>query len=78
MPETLSAQLEQLVQEELATGKYQSRDEVLLTAVRLLREQAQAIAGIQRGLDSMERAGGLPLQEGIRQLRQKLDIPSEG
>ena len=78
MAETLSSQLEHLVQEELATGKYQSRDEVLLTAVRLLREQAEAIAGIQRGLDSMERREGIPLQEGIDQLRQKLNIPSEG
>jgi putative addiction module CopG family antidote len=39
MPNGLPADLEQFVEQELASGKYASRDELVTEAVRLLRER---------------------------------------
>ncbi|MGD2110013.1 MAG: type II toxin-antitoxin system Phd/YefM family antitoxin [Phycisphaerae bacterium] len=40
-----------------------------------LVERAEAIAGIRRGLDSMERGEGIPLDEAEAGLRKKHGIP---
>ena len=39
MAESFSPELQQLVRQELATGKYESEDQLLLAAVRLLAER---------------------------------------
>jgi hypothetical protein len=39
------------------------------------RERAEAIAGLRRGLDSVERGEGVPLEEAMEALQKKLGIP---
>ncbi len=40
-----------------------------------LVEQAEAIVGIRRGLDSMTRGEGLPLDDAEQRMRKKHDLP---
>jgi prevent-host-death family protein len=42
-----------------------------------LAERAEAIEGIRRGLESLDRAEGIPAEEAFDQLRRKHDIPRE-
>jgi antitoxin ParD1/3/4 len=62
---TIGGELTELVQEELATGQYSSSDEVLLTAIRLLRDRSRRLdelrKEIQPSLDRLDRGEGEPL-----------------
>ena len=40
-------------------------------------DRAEAIIGIKRGLESMERGEGIPAEEAFRQLREKHGIPQD-
>ena len=42
-----------------------------------LLDRAEAIAGIKRGLDSMQRGEGIPAQEAFERLRKKHGIPED-
>ena len=54
--------LEPFVEEEFATGRYGSREEVLIQALRCLGdERQQAVAGIQQGLDDVAAGRAWPL-----------------
>jgi putative addiction module CopG family antidote len=61
------AELQQLVQNELASGNYASEDEVLLQAMRALREREAEIqrwrAEIQGRIDSLDRGEGIELED---------------
>jgi len=50
----LAANLEQFVQQEIASGRFPNRDSVVAHALRLLqREREEAVAGIRVGLDDV-------------------------
>lgn len=42
-----------------------------------LVDRAEAIAGIKRGLDSIDRGEGIPAEEAFKRLRKKHKIPSK-
>jgi predicted transcriptional regulator len=46
--------LDRLVREELATGVYDSEDDVLVEAMQALRDRHQTIAGIREGLSDLD------------------------
>jgi Arc/MetJ-type ribon-helix-helix transcriptional regulator len=50
MAHVFSPDLQQLLQEELATGKYKSEDEVLLEAMKLLRDRETHLNQFRRNL----------------------------
>ena len=54
--EEMSPVIEQLVQDQLSTGKYQSRDEVLVRALRNLAEHDQFMADLEAAAED-ETAG---------------------
>jgi len=60
-------ELQQLVQEGLAAGKYRSEDEMLLEAVRLLRQQdtdfQQFKEKLKMRLDRLKRGEGIQLED---------------
>jgi antitoxin ParD1/3/4 len=60
-------ELEAFVAQEVASGKYRSRKEVISEGLRLLREHQRKLdqlrADIQVGLDQLERGEGVVLQD---------------
>jgi Arc/MetJ-type ribon-helix-helix transcriptional regulator len=60
-------EIQQLVRAELATGNYASEDEVLLTAMRLLRHSEEDLAvfkaRLQGRLDRLDRGEGIEIED---------------
>ena len=68
--------VEQFVRSELSQKHYASEDDLLVDAVRLLQQEREAaIAGIQRGVESMQQGEGIPLDEAFESLRKKHNLP---
>ncbi len=61
------AELQELVQNELAKGNYANEDEVLLQAMRALREREEALqqwrAEIRGRIESFDRGEGIELDD---------------
>lgn len=77
MPHVFPPELDRLIREELATGAYASEDDLLLEAVRSLRDQEELMAGIREGLDDIEAGRVRPLHEVDAELRAKYSIPRD-
>ena len=78
MPQTLPPDLQDFVDRELATGRYQSAEETVIAGLRLLqRDRQEALQGIREGLAESERGEGIPLDEAFDQLRAKHNVPPE-
>lgn len=72
------SELDRFVKDELARGHYDSEDELVTDAVRLLqREREEAVAGIREGLEDMKAGRGQPLHEVDAELRRKHNIPRD-
>ena len=67
--------LDRLIREELATGVYHSEDEVLVEAMRALRDRDEAVAGIREGLSDLEAGRVRSLSDVDAELRAKHNIP---
>ncbi len=83
MTETFPPDLRQFVQHEIANGVYGSEQELLVDAVRLLREQHSRLAGlreeIQARLDALERGAGIELEddEDLRRFLHEIESEAE-
>jgi len=76
MPETLPKDLQQFVDHELASGRYDSTDAVVIAGLRLLqRDRQEAVEGIREGLAEMDRGEGVPLDEAFDEIRRRHQIP---
>lgn len=62
MPETLPDELKAFVETEIAAGKYRSPDEVIATALRLLKERERRLnalrADLQVGIQQLQNGEG--------------------
>jgi antitoxin ParD1/3/4 len=63
---TISGDAEQLVREELATGRYDSAQEVIQEGLRLLHERSLLNEQIEEGLAELDRGEGIPGEEIFR------------
>ena len=76
---SLTTELEQFIQSQVASGKYNSNEEVILAGIKLLEERERIYKGrfeeLQReiaiGVEQLERGERLDGREVIEQLRQK-------
>ena len=76
----LTPEAEELVNEKLRTGEYQTPAEVIEDALQLLKrsddqDYREAVEGIQRGLREAEQGLARPAEEFFGQMRRKHDIP---
>ncbi len=66
MSHAFSSEIQSLIQEELASGRYQSEDEVILDALRVLRASQQRRLqwkrDVEARIDSLERGEGIELE----------------
>jgi putative addiction module CopG family antidote len=71
----LPPELGQFVEQQLALGRYRSEDELVVDAVRVLRDveaqQRQFHSDIERGFDQLDR--GEANQYSLEQLRERFD-----
>lgn len=76
---SLTPELEELVQEKVASGRYQSASEVIQEALRLLEQEEglrtprleEVRKKIQLGLDQLDRGEGIPGEEVYARMKQK-------
>jgi len=76
---SLTTELEQFIQSQVASGKYTSSEEVILAGIKLLEERERIYKGrfeeLQReimiGIEQLDRKEYLDGREVIEQLRQK-------
>jgi antitoxin ParD1/3/4 len=72
----LGEQLEAFITQAVTNGRYGSRSEVLREGVRLVQERealwAKFDAEIQKGIDSIEREGTIPIEEAFAQVRARI------
>ena len=81
MESGLKPELERFLEEQVAAGRYASRDEAMNAAVALLREQAEYRAYVQSAIAEAEASlargeGTVYDAEGLRQMAQ--EIKAEG
>jgi len=75
VPDTLPKDLQQFVDHELAAGRYESTDVLVIAGLRLLqRDRQEAVEGIQESLAEMERGEGVPLDEAFDEIRRRHHI----
>ena len=78
MPEMLPEDLQRFVNYELASGHFRSTRELLVEGIRLLqRDRAEAVEGIQAGLDDIQAGRFQPLDEAFADLRRELGVPTQ-
>ena len=70
----LPPELEPFVEQEFATGRYASLEDVVVQAVRWLQQERQsALEGIQRGLDDVAAGRTQPLRNAFADIRKQVD-----
>jgi antitoxin ParD1/3/4 len=78
MPEAISPDLEQFLQTEIASGRYQSREAVIAEGLRLLqRDREEAIEGIRLGLADVAAGRVQPLADCFDDLRRELHVSKD-
>ncbi len=70
-----SHQIDALIGERLASGRYQSREDVLLEALQSLSEREQTLADIERGLSDEANDRVRDAATAFAELRSKYQIP---
>ena len=73
----LSPQLEALLQKQLATGDYASKEDVLLAALQSLDSQSEDWAAVNEALQTLESGDpGLSLDEAVQEVRRRNNVTS--
>ena len=71
MPYTISPDVETLVAHQMSTGRYQTEDDVLRSALEALTQQDEDIVAVQAAVDEWRQGdSGLPLDEVMRRIRE--------
>ena len=69
--------VEEVVRQKMASGRYESEEQLLLHALDLLDDEEDDAQAIQEALDSLDRGEpGVPLDEAFQKLRQKYGLSS--
>jgi len=71
MASSLPSDIQQVVQDMLASGKYDSEAAVMREALRLLKQRDELKRDIQQGLDELDRGEGLDGEQVFKELRDK-------
>lgn len=74
MPYLFPPDVDQLVRIRMATGNYQSEDDLLRHALGALAEQEEDAAAVEEALAELAAGDpGLPLAEAFREIRQRFE-----
>jgi putative addiction module CopG family antidote len=75
MPYVLTPQLMDIVQEKVASGRYQSEEQVLTTALELLEDHDSSVAAVKEGLEDLAAGRVRSLEEADAEFYAKYQIP---
>ena len=64
------------IQQQIASGSFDSADEVLREALAALRSRNEEVLAIQQGLDDMEAGRMIPVRDFDRDFRQRNSLPA--
>ena len=71
-------QVDELIKKQLAYGNYESRDEVLLAALKSLEAEQEDWAAVSEALDTLEQGEqGLSLDEAPEAVRRNYGTPTD-
>ena len=71
----LPPELEPFVEQEFATGRYATREEILVQALRWMSEERKAtVVGIQEGLDDVAAGRTQSAQDAFADIRKEFGI----
>ena len=70
MPLDVSTELAATIDEEMATGQYDSEEQLLREALLALREQREDFAAIQAGIDDWQSGRTRPIAEVVADIRE--------
>lgn len=76
MPYALSPEIDQLVQEKKASGKYESEEAVLRAALQALEEKEATVAAIQEGYDDFVAGRFQSLEDADKAFRASREVPT--
>lgn len=76
MPQ-LPPDLDQQIKQYVATGLYQTEEEVLRDALRALADEKTVLDDIRIGIDDLNAGRGRPLEDVDADIRRKHDIPQD-
>lgn len=71
----LPTDIAQFVNEQVATGRYQSAEEVLRDAFKSLRRFRSEVDAIQEGIDDMHAGRIRPIEEADAEIRRRHNLP---
>lgn len=77
MTSALPPDINQQIQEFVATGQYASAEEVLRNALAALRRQGEEVAAIAEGIEDMEAGRMKPLHEFDAEFRKQNNLPQD-
>jgi predicted transcriptional regulator len=75
MPYLFPPLLDQLVREEMASGEYDSEDDLLLTAMQSLCVHRETMDAIRKGLADIEAGRTRPAEDFFAEIHAKYEIP---
>ena len=71
----LPPEFEPFVEQEFATGRYASRQDVVVQALRWLREERRAaVSGIKQGFDDVASGRTQPVADAFADIRREFDV----
>lgn len=71
MPYTIPPDVETLVAHQMSTGRYQTEDDVLRSAMEALTQQDEDLAAVQAAYDEWQQGDpGVPLDEAVQLIRR--------
>ena len=75
MPHEFSPVVEELIQVNMASGKYASEDELILEALQSLAAAEEEVRAIREGLESVDRGeDGVSIEEAFAEIRTKYHL----
>ena len=77
MPLQVSSELAASIDEEMATGQYDSEEQLLREALLALREQREDLASIQAGIDDWQAGRTRPIAEVATDIREHFGWKSQ-
>jgi Arc/MetJ-type ribon-helix-helix transcriptional regulator len=72
MPYSFPAEIKQLIDQNMATGMYESEDDVLQAALHALSDYHATISNIRQGMIDYEQGLGEPLHEAMADIKRQL------